>query len=330
MASPAIDPGFSIARGRAASPLLEGAPARSGTAGRAPRRASPRRQFNLLVVRGDGVRVVRLRFPRRLAVGVFAASVVGAAVFGVLVGDWWHVRQRMRDSASLYREIDEQRRTIDGFNRRVSELRREMAGWRELHARIWEPFGPDRAPRLPETGIGGARPSSDRDPDERRGDELARLTEQVMQEGESLRALDRLIGRARKALIALPSRWPVRGRVNSEYGNRLSPWTKAPEFHGGIDIAAHQGTVVRAPAPGVVVHAGPHTEYGLAVVLDHGQELRTIYGHLSKIRVQIGQHVERGTELALTGNTGRSSGPHLHYEILLSGRPVNPRAYFWD
>lgn len=289
-----------------------------------------RKQFNLLIVRGDGVRVARLRFPRRLALLVLVISVIAVSVLGTLVGDWWRVRQRTRDSATLYQQLDEQRQTIDSFNRRVAELRREVAGWREMHGRIWEPFGPERAPRAPDTGIGGARVASERAADGTPSDELNRLTEQVMQEGESLRALDRLIGRAKKALTALPSRWPVRGAVNSEYGNRLSPWTKNSEFHGGIDIAAEQGTLVRAPAAGVVVHAGPHTEYGLTVILDHGQDIRTIYGHLSKIRVQTGQRVERGAELALSGNTGRSSGPHLHYEILVSGRPVNPRAYFWD
>jgi len=79
-----------------------------------------------------------------------------------------------------------------------------------------------------------------------------------------------------------------------------------------------------------VIHAGPHSEYGLAVIIDHGQDVRSLYGHLSKINVRQGQTVERGTELALTGNTGRSSGPHLHYEVMVRGQAVNPRAYLWD
>jgi murein DD-endopeptidase MepM/ murein hydrolase activator NlpD len=79
-----------------------------------------------------------------------------------------------------------------------------------------------------------------------------------------------------------------------------------------------------------VTLAGSHAEYGLTVILDHGNDIRSIYGHLSKIAVEIGQRIERGTPLGFTGNTGRSSGPHLHYEILVKGQPVNPRGYLWD
>ncbi len=314
----------------AAAPVLQPAEprppaARPTKAGRVDHRA----QFSLLIVRGDGVRVLRLNFRRRLPVVLATLAVVAVVAVGALAGDWWHVRRRMRDSASLVRMVAEQQAVIDEFNRRVAELSREISGWRELHARIWEPFGPERAPQTRRSGIGGRTTPGD-PPAGSLSEELNRLAEVVMQEGESLRALDRLVSRARKALVALPSRWPVRGQVNSEFGNRLSPWTKTTEFHGGIDIAADQGTPVRAPAAGTVVYAGPHGEYGQAVILDHGQDIRTIYGHLSRIHVRPGQHVERGAEIALTGNTGRSSGPHLHYEILVRGQSVNPRGYLWD
>jgi murein DD-endopeptidase MepM/ murein hydrolase activator NlpD len=161
-------------------------------------------------------------------------------------------------------------------------------------------------------------------------DELHRLAESIKEEGDNLRALDRLMARASKALATLPSRWPVRGAVNSEFGRRPSPWTHTPEFHGGIDIKAQTGTPVHAPAAGTIIHAGPAQDYGNAVIIEHGRDIRTLYGHLSKVAVRPGQKVERGTLLALSGNTGRSSGPHLHYEIYVKGQPVNPRAYLWD
>src|SRR6059036_52970 len=90
-------------------------------------RLNHKKQFSLLVVRGDGARVLRLSFPKRLPTTLL-----------VLVGLWWHVRQRIRDSASLYKQIDDQRATIDKFNRRVTELRQEVASWSELHGHIWE------------------------------------------------------------------------------------------------------------------------------------------------------------------------------------------------
>ena len=290
-----------------------------------------RKRFSLLVLRGDGARVFRLNFPRRLPLAILAAATVGIAAIGVLAGDWWLTRTRMREAGGVLREVDAQRATIAGVNRRLAELQKEIESWRELHARIWEPFGPDAAPKGRSTGIGGAGATlPDRPLGLASSEDLSRLTEAVLQEGESLRALERLISRAGKALASLPSRWPVRGAVNSEFGGRQSPWTKSREFHGGIDIAADRGTPVLAPAAGTVSFAGTHAEYGLTVMLDHGEDLRTIYGHLAKVSVALGQQIARGVELGRNGNSGRSSGPHLHYELLVNGRPVNPRAYFWD
>ncbi len=290
-----------------------------------------RKQFSLLVVRGDGVRVARFNIPRSVAIGALIALAVGVSVLGALVGDWVQLRQLTREAKMFSQQLAEQRTTIDSFNRRVAELRKEMGGWRELHARIWEPFGPELAPGGRDRGIGGGSIPPDRLPARLNPkDELERLAESVMEQGENLRALDRLMTRAGKALAALPSRWPVRGAVNSEFGLRLSPWTNVREFHSGLDIRAEKGTQVRAPAAGTVVFAGPQQEYGNTVVLDHGNDLRTVYGHLSQMVVKPGDRVERGVLLGLSGNTGRSSGPHLHYEILVKGQPVNPRAYLWN
>jgi len=290
-------------------------------------RVSGRDQFSLLVVRGDGTRVVRFNFTRPAAKGAFLGLVFSVAVVGTLVGDWVNLRELTREARTFARQIAQQRETIDSFNRRVADLRQEMTGWRELHARIWEPFGPELTPGARDTGIGGAFKASDRLSPK---DEVTRLTESVTEQGEYLRALDRLMARAGKALAALPSRWPVRGGVNSEFGNRLSPWTRVTEFHSGLDINARPRTPVRAPAGGTVTFAGAQEQYGITITLDHGQDVRSIYGHLAQVAVKQGERVQRGQVIAYTGNTGRSSGPHLHYEILVKGHSVNPRAYLWD
>jgi len=111
---------------------------------------------------------------------------------------------------------------------------------------------------------------------------------------------------------------------------RQSPWSSGTEFHSGIDIRAQHGTPIRAPAGGVVTIAGTYQEYGITVILDHGQDIKSVYGHLSKTSVKPGERVERGTVVGWSGNTGRSTGAHLHYEILVKGQSVNPRAYLWD
>lgn len=290
-----------------------------------------RSQFSLLIVRGDGVRVMRFNFARPLAVAAFTGLAVVVSLTGALLGDWIQLRQLTREAVTFSAQIAEQRRTIDGMNRRVADLHAEVGGWRDMHARIQEAFGPEVGRGGRDRGIGGAtsppnRPMGRLSP----ADELNRLAETIMQEGDNLRSLDRLMARAGKALAALPSRWPVRGAVNSEFGVRQSPWTKTQEFHSGMDIRADRGTPVHAPAAGTVAFVGGQPEYGSTVIVDHGQEIKSLYGHLSKILVQPGQKVERGALIAYTGNTGRSSGPHLHYEILVKGQSVNPRAYLWD
>jgi murein DD-endopeptidase MepM/ murein hydrolase activator NlpD len=292
-----------------------------------------REQFSLLIVRGDGTRIVRFNFARPLAAGVLAGVAIATAVFGVLFGNWLHLRDLTREAVNFEEQLADKQETIETFNRRTAELRKEITGWRELHARIWEPFGPEMGPKAArgdrrDGGIGGVSAeavAATAGPME----ELDRLAEALSEQGESLRALDRVMTRAGKVLATLPSRWPVRGAVNSEFGRRRSPWTPVTEFHGGMDISAGRGTAVRAPAAGVVHHAGHASDFGIAVILDHGQDLRTVYGHLSRVAVKQGQRVERGDLIAYTGNTGRSTGPHLHYEIHVRGRSVNPRAFLW-
>ena len=124
---------------------------------RRPNRLDRREHFSLLVVRGDGTRVVRFNVPRRLPLVILAGVTLVVAALGVLVGDWWFTRARMREVAGLFSEVDAQRATISGFNRRMADVQQEIASWRDLHARIWEPFGPDAAPKGRGTGIGGPR-----------------------------------------------------------------------------------------------------------------------------------------------------------------------------
>ncbi|MEX2148261.1 MAG: M23 family metallopeptidase [Candidatus Rokuibacteriota bacterium] len=289
-----------------------------------------RKQFSLLLVRGDGMRVLRFNFARPVAVGSFVALAAVVSVVGAVVGDYLKLRHLTAEAVTYADQIAEQRKTIGVFNQRIAALGKEMSGWREIHARIQQPFGPERAAAGRDKGIGGTTSRAETSPMLSPGDELNRLAETVTEAGDNLRALDRLMARAGKALAALPSRWPVRGAVNSEFGNRLSPWTKSTEFHGGLDISAGPGTPIYAPAPGTVAFAGRQGEYGNAIIVDHGQDIRSLYGHLAKIAVKSGQTVERGAVIGFTGNTGRSSGPHLHYEILVKGKHVNPRAYIWD
>jgi murein DD-endopeptidase MepM/ murein hydrolase activator NlpD len=137
-------------------------------------------------------------------------------------------------------------------------------------------------------------------------------------------------GAVKPAIVeaSTPGGWPVVGEVSSRFGLRASPWGGGSERHRGIDIAAAYGTPVRVSAPGVVVFAGRDSGgYGKTVVVDHGRNVKTLYGHLSSVYVREGQRVTARTSVGAVGNTGRSTGVHLHYEVRVGNVPVDPMLY---
>jgi murein DD-endopeptidase MepM/ murein hydrolase activator NlpD len=134
----------------------------------------------------------------------------------------------------------------------------------------------------------------------------------------------------RHQLESTPSIWPTDGWVTSRYGNRISPFTSKPQFHGGLDIAADFGTQIIAPARGRVSFVGRKGPMGRAVIIDHGFGLKTTYAHTAKTYVARGEVVERGTPIAAVGSTGRSTGPHLHYAVEVNGRSVDPANYIFE
>jgi len=124
-----------------------------------------------------------------------------------------------------------------------------------------------------------------------------------------------------------PSLWPVEGIVVSSFGGRTDPFSGEGAFHTGIDLSVPTGTSVRVSADGVVSNAGWSGNYGRLIVVDHGNGLETYYGHLSQLMVVPGQEVRRGDVIALSGCSGRATGPHVHYEVRLRGTPINPYKY---
>jgi murein DD-endopeptidase MepM/ murein hydrolase activator NlpD len=128
-------------------------------------------------------------------------------------------------------------------------------------------------------------------------------------------------------LADAPSLWPIQGPVASSFGEREDPINGEGAFHSGIDIDAPYGTPVRAAGDGDVTGAQMGAGYGREVVLNHGHDLLTVYGHLSAIAVFTGQHVTRGQIIGYVGQSGRATGPHLHYEVRIHNVPVNPHKY---
>jgi murein DD-endopeptidase MepM/ murein hydrolase activator NlpD len=155
--------------------------------------------------------------------------------------------------------------------------------------------------------------------------ERKKITVAGRQEGEELQEiLVTLQGDLKRMIAALPSEWPVKGQVTSGVGMRPSPWTGQMEYHAGLDIPKPIGTPVHASGNAVVESID--TKLG-TIVLNHGQEIKTQYAHLSKILVGPREHVSKGQPIAEVGNTGKSTGPHLHYEVRVAGVAIDPRQF---
>jgi murein DD-endopeptidase MepM/ murein hydrolase activator NlpD len=134
----------------------------------------------------------------------------------------------------------------------------------------------------------------------------------------------------RELLASTPSTWPLRGYLSGGFGNRADPFTGVRDFHPGIDISVPRGTKVTAPADGVVVLAATRGGYGNIIVIDHGYQTMTRYGHLDGFNVRPGQRVKRGDVIGFSGNSGRSTAPHLHYEVWVNDQMRNPIEYIID
>ena len=128
-------------------------------------------------------------------------------------------------------------------------------------------------------------------------------------------------------LASAPTLWPVQGRITGSFGERTDPFSGEGAFHRGVDISSDIGTRIIAPADGVVQFADVMNGYGRTVMVDHGNGVSTLYGHMSAFAVSQGQQVHRGETLGYVGQSGRSTGPHLHYEVRIFNTPVNPHKY---
>ena len=247
------------------------------------------------------------------------------------IGDLWELK-------SLRQETKAQKIQIQTFASNVTDLQKQMARLKDLDAklRVITDIGPPpQADQL--MGLGG--------PEERGTDavyqdgmvreeglkkmdeDLDRLKSDASAQELSFEELTEAMKGRRSLWASTPSIWPVRGWLTSGFGNRLSPFTGSVSMHNGIDVASRRDTPVLATAGGVVSYEGFDSGLGKMIKLNHGYGMQTMYGHLAKVNVRIGQKVKRGDVIGLVGNTGLSTGPHVHYEVFVNHVPVNPLRY---
>jgi murein DD-endopeptidase MepM/ murein hydrolase activator NlpD len=162
------------------------------------------------------------------------------------------------------------------------------------------------------------------------GQRLDELVSEAEKREGSIRQLETFLRGQKARLASTPSIWPSRGWVTSGFGTRVDPYTGKRTMHRGVDIANQPGVPVIAPARGVVTFRGTSGGFGKVIVLDHGYGIRSRYGHLEEYKVQLGDHLDRGDIVGTIGNTGRSTGPHLHYEVEVNGIAENPKNYILE
>jgi murein DD-endopeptidase MepM/ murein hydrolase activator NlpD len=217
------------------------------------------------------------------------------------------------------------------YEENASQLQAKVLQLQNIVTKLGIMAGVDQS--LPDAslgGVGGLSRSETSPPSVDIASTLLNLNQTVGTLSEKSTRLEAYFAEQQEVLASTPSIWPVRGYFSARFGNRPDPFTGRPDFHPGIDVSVPRGTKVVAPADGVVVFCGTKGGYGNIVVLDHGYGTVTRYGHLDGFNVRPGQRVKRGDVIAFSGNTGRSTAPHVHYEVWVNDQMRNPIEYIID
>ena len=298
-----------------------------------------KKKYTIMVVPDETTRVRRYQVPKLFVRGVLFFSLIVMAGLAYLLTDYYSVKKMVSDVDRLRLETRQQKKQLLTFAKDIDDIRTEMNRLRHFDTKLRVMANLDSVV-YPEQimGIGGENPEPFNPMDSEvtfqdqallKGmtDELSRVKAEADIQERSFQELMEYLEDQKSLLASTPSIWPVRGWTTSGFGYRTSPFTGRREMHRGVDVATRTGTPIIAPADGVVVFAGREGGFGNLVVLDHGYGIATRYGHCSKLNVKIGQKVKRGDVVGFVGNTGRSTGPHLHYEVAVNGVAVNPMRY---
>lgn len=264
-------------------------------------------------------------------------------IVGLIGGNIW-LWQNYRDSLTLRSRLSEAERTIEDQNTHLTAMVSKLTGLQndldrvqQFDSKLRLMMNMERDP-TDVSAMGG--PGSDSFsrtylPIHRQelmvrkmNVFLKQLAVETQLEEVRQQELLRTLRKNRDVLASMPSIWPIEGFITSRFGNRPSPFTgRGGEFHKGLDISARIGTPIYAPGKGTVTFAGTDGGYGNSVIIQHGSGITTRYAHMQRFVVKDGQQVKRGDIIGYVGTTGRTTGPHLHYEVRLNGANVDPMRY---
>jgi murein DD-endopeptidase MepM/ murein hydrolase activator NlpD len=296
------------------------------------------KKATILFLPGGSNKVRKVKIPSgfiRIFLIIFVLVSIGICW---LINDYKKIKGQIPQLNSLKKENRIQKIQLVALSRKINKINKEMVKLQEFDQklRIMTNLNPSEKQEQ-FLGLGGSN-LNNLNPDYQLNEVYKELIYQTHKSLENLETeiavtfrsqaeLSKFLREQKSILACTPSIRPTNGWFSSGFGYRISPFTNLREFHKGIDIATRIGTPIIAPADGLVVFAGREGNFGRMIAINHGYKLMTRYGHLNKFRVRKGQHVKRGQVIGEVGNTGRCTGPHLHYEVLLNGVPVNPLRY---
>jgi murein DD-endopeptidase MepM/ murein hydrolase activator NlpD len=307
-----------------------------------------RNKITFILLSGNGSRIRQFSSSKwALALGL-ATVILTVTGVGLLVQDYLRLKQTAALTLELKgaianrdAEIVHHQKQIECFANEINGLKSKLLALNDFEqkirviANLEKPAGESNI-----FGVGGSIPEDLNPSAQLKADQnqlLRDMHEQVaeietasMIQTDGFTSLLDKLEEQKNLLASTPSIRPCDGWVSSRFGYRVSPFTGRREFHGAFDIANREGTPIVAPANGVVTYAAKKRLLGNYIVIDHGYGLVSSYGHLSKMNVKRGEKVKRGDLIAQMGNTGRSTGPHVHYVVKLNGVPVNPERYIID
>ena len=283
-------------------------------------------------------KIIKLAFA---ITGVFIIVFLGSSIY--FTKQYLKLQGNEKELAKIQKESNIRKIQVEKFVYQVKNFETEMARLERFEKKLRVITALEQSPKSIEKswGVGGpyglstssyntAMGRGAKSMIERLSNGLDHLDKQAKIQSISFQELDNFFKNQKSLLSSTPSIWPTHGWVTSGFGFRKSPFTGLREKHEGWDIAARSGSPVLATADGEVVVEGREYGYGNMVEINHGYGVVTRYGHNSKHLVKAGDHVKRGQMIALVGSTGRSTGPHLHYEVLLHGIPVSPKNYILE
>jgi murein DD-endopeptidase MepM/ murein hydrolase activator NlpD len=302
-----------------------------------------KRYYILFVASDEDGRIRKISLPLRYAYGFMAAALVGTFTIVGLAGSYTRMllktesyNQVFQDRETLRKDYQHMAQVAHDRNVQVASLGAlanevtALYGLRQNRLAAAKSGTASTAAAAPTPAGLGLTDDIDAQQVKLSIDQFYLLRAQAMS-GRLSRALESGLSPSFAGdwteLADAPSLWPLEGRVASSFGERQDPINGEGAFHSGIDIDAPTGTPIRAAADGDVTEASMNAGYGREIILDHGHDVVTLYGHLSAIAVVVGQHVIRGQVIGYVGQSGRATGPHLHYEVRVHKVPVNPHKY---